>query len=214
MEIRKAKYGNYGEVTVLETGGSLSKILTDPADEFSYLWVKTEKLKFSKTAPVAVAVIAIPDAPEHGDVIATALASVPAETIMPETTGDYSKFVAALRTAGYTFHVRASEEFIEQSEVEYLQWTGGESLPEDCIYLRPGSHHKQTREWRLRAMLPANTEYPFPVVPIGVTGNKKHAPQGLMYPEGSIEVNFTEIAEQLVRAGLRVTAPGNGRRPQ
>ena len=77
MEMQKAKYGAYGEVTVSENGGALSKIKTQSEDEF---WAPTNKLKFSKRQPVVIEIPAMPVAPEHGDVIAVAVAAVPTST--------------------------------------------------------------------------------------------------------------------------------------
>lgn len=74
MEIRKAKYGKYGEVIVLETEGPVTKIQTDPNDEFSYFWVANDKLKFPK-APAAPDTGRVHAAEDHGDVIAQALGS-------------------------------------------------------------------------------------------------------------------------------------------
>jgi len=204
METRKARYAG-NEVTVLESSGTTSKILTDPTDEFSYVWVKTDKLHFLKAKAAASAAPVETAAPEHGDVIAAALATpAPVEPEAPAVP-NYSAFVAELRAAGYTLYYRCKESLVEQGEVNYQAWSG-ETLPAESIYLRNGKGMNNISHWRLRANLPAGTAYPFPVAPLGTTGNKKHAPQGILYPNGSVEVNFDEIIEKLVRAGLQATA--------
>lgn len=220
METRKAKYGTYGEVIVLELGQHTSKIQTNPNDEFSYMWVKTEKLVFSVTRAKKTVAVDIETLPgpaiviveDHGDVISKALATAPVQPtvrrIAEATSSDWSNFVAYLQGNGYSFYVQTREAAIEKAEQEYIEWTNGEILPDNALYVHEGSIG---HTWRLRFPVVGDLSLPFDVAPMGTVGRSfaKRQAQGLRRDNGQIDVNFASIAEQLVRAGLRVTTPGS-----
>lgn len=201
METRKAKYGSYGEVIILESGPTTTKIQTNPNDEFSYMWVKTDKLVFPKSPKAGKATVAV-------DIETTSGPAIAVSVNPKDFTGNYSGLVQELRRLGFSFYLHTREAGVAKGEAEYREWTNGESLPESAIYV----HEKSIgHTWRLHFQISPDTTLPFEVVPMGTVGRSfnhaRTAPRGLRRENGHIDVNFAEIAEQLVRAGLRV----NGR---
>ena len=214
---------------MLELSGTLAKIQTKPDDEFAFVWVKIASLTFPKvklsvdieTIPGPVLVIAAPESAsivhafqhtsiEIGDVISKALVPVPQPKptfTRNDSPSAWSDLVAYLRVAGFSFYVQTREAAIANAEREYRDWTNGEILPDAAIYCHEGSI---AHTWRLRFTPTTDMRLPFDVVPMGTVGRSfaKRPASGLRRDNGQIDVNFAEIAEQLVRAGLRVTAPG------
>lgn len=175
-------YGAYGPITILETLGNLSKILTSSEDEF---WVRTEKIKtkkfnrrFTPTEP--------PPLDESADA--------------------WQTFVNYLEHTGYRLEVHTKASGLEKVHDEYIEWAG-ESLPDSVISIY--ENRPVERCWRLFFFLREGTATPFPVDLYGVTGkHPTNNPRALWQPNGCVDLYFACIIEKLIRAGLRVSIDG------
>lgn len=178
METGQVTYGSYGIVTVLEREGNLTRISTGDYD----FWVRTEKLKPVRTRRKA------PTAAPNVDEAANA----------------WQRFVNYLQHTGYRLEVHTRAAGLDAVESEYIAWAG-ESLPQSAIHIY--ENRPTDRCWRLFFFLQDGISVPFPIELYGVTGkHPTNKPRGLWQQSGKVDVYFTSIIEQLVRAGLRVPA--------
>lgn len=113
-------------------------------------------------------------------------------------TGEYQSLLTYLRSNGYTLHLACKPEFEDMGRSEYREWTNGEELSNDSVKVYDNAYG---REWFLIFQYSPDVSFPFPIIERG-TGGGKGSPCGL-HLRGRVEVCYAEVAEKLVRAGLR-----------
>jgi hypothetical protein len=129
------------------------------------------------------------------------LVLTPGKALTPD---EYKSLLQDLCQKGYTLHLACKPEYVDLGRAEYASWTEskeypqGEKLPEDRIKIYENAF---SREWFLIFQYSPEVSYPFPIIERG-TGGGKGTPCGL-HLRGRVEVCYAEVAEQLVRAGLR-----------
>ncbi len=134
-----------------------------------------------------------------------ALKSAPKVPVIHPPTGDYATFVAMIQAAGYTLYVRSRQDGVDDATAEYADWTDGDALPNDALYTHLNDENAwMSREWRLRTKVEIDAACPFPLAEAGTLGcGYKGEPCGLLYENGTLEVNWNCIVAELVRNGLR-----------
>lgn len=120
------------------------------------------------------------------------------------TACERDSFVTSLFAGGYRLHLAARADGIEHALDEYRSWTGGEELPEDCIYMNNTAF--TAREWFLEFYYDETISYPFPIIEMGTVGRgSKSDPRGLHH-SGKVTACYADIAEYAVRSGIRARA--------
>ena len=125
--------------------------------------------------------------------------------IIHPASGDYATFVAMIQAAGYTLYVRSRQDGMDAAISEYAEWTGGEELPENALYMHLNDDKAwSSHEWRLITKVELDSACPFPLAEAGTLGcGFKGDPCGIIHKNGSLEVNWNCIVGELVKNGLR-----------
>ena len=118
----------------------------------------------------------------------------------PTGTETYADFAPWFSSEDYTLVVQVRPSNRETSECEYISWAG-ESIPEE--HIREYPENGFGREWILTFPFNETVAYPFPIVVSGTGGGAALGePAGILL-KNTVRVNYTEIIEPLIRAGLR-----------
>jgi hypothetical protein len=120
----------------------------------------------------------------------------------PVSGADATQLAAALEREGYKLYVKAKDSAnLEKAYEEYLEWTGGEDLPEAAAKEYPSM---RSREWTVEFMYSPDLPIFFPIAPMGTNNNRPYpVPTGLSYPNGKVVMQYPEVVAELVKAGLR-----------
>lgn len=120
-----------------------------------------------------------------------------------DPTGSAGQMVPELQRRGYSLTLKyKADQYLEQAEKEWEEWTGGEQLGEECVKQYDTMYG---REWTL---VYADPERSMPVFfkidPMGThEGKRSPEPIGLSQRD-RVVVNYPEIVGELVKAGLRM----------
>ena len=118
--------------------------------------------------------------------------------LAPAIEGAMPSFIDYLQNVSYRLYLSCTPEMRATGEDEYLTWTGGEELPNDCVREYDNAYG---REWLLIFPYSSAVEYPFPIIERG-TGGGQGTAVGL-HSAGRIEMCYWQVTEQLIRGGLR-----------
>jgi len=118
----------------------------------------------------------------------------------PTGTETYADFTPWFSSEDYTLTVQVRPSNREAAENEYISWAG-ESIPED--HIREYDENGFGREWILTFPYNEAAAYPFPIVVSGTGGGLALGQAAGILFKNRVRVNYTEIIEPLVRAGLR-----------
>ena len=122
-------------------------------------------------------------------------------------------FVSSLLATGYRLRVAAREDGIEKARDEYREWTVGEELPDGCMYVNDTA--LTAREWFLDFEYDDGISYPFPIIEMGTVGKMNRTTEAggrALHHNGKVTACYTEIAEFVIRAGVRASNDKGWRR--
>ncbi len=118
-------------------------------------------------------------------------------------TGSAGQMVPELQRRGYLLTLKyKADQYLDQAQSEWEEWTGGEQLGEECV---KQYNTMYGREWTLVYSDP-NRDMPvfFEVEPMGIhEGKRSPKPIGLSQKD-RVVVNYPEIIGELVKVGLRM----------
>jgi hypothetical protein len=175
-----AEYAIYksNRVEVLERSGALVKIMPEGGDEWSAYWAKNIDLR-PVPQPKASKAVTVP-------------------TVVKTSEVEYTDL--SWRPSDYTLAVQVRPSNRDFAEQEYLLWAGM-SIPEE--FVREYEENGYGREWILAFPFDENAAYPFPIVLGGTGGGVALKQSAGILTGNTVRVNYTDIIEPLVRAGLR-----------
>jgi len=129
-----------------------------------------------------------------------ALKKSPVLAYKPSGIESYSSFTPWFSSEDYTLTVQVRPSNREAAENEYISWAG-ESIPD--AHIREYDENGFGREWILTFPYNEAAAYPFPIVVSGTGGGLALGQAAGILFKNTVRVNYTEIIEPLVRAGLR-----------